>query len=105
MSGLQLNILHLDFVSVFLSVGIFSIAKNKCKSSVNWIDKKIVPLSLGIYVIHQVFLNIFFKLLHITPEYYNIWFCWFIVFSGTTMRSIISVFLFRKISFFNKWLF
>lgn len=101
----QLSILHLNFIGMFLAVGIFTMAKAKCKRNVNWIDTKLVPLSLGIYVIHQIFLNIFFKVLHITPEYYNIWICWLTVFSGTTVGSIILVILLKKISFINKWIF
>ena len=61
-----------DLFSVGMAFGIFSLAKTKCHNNTNWIDEKIVPLSLGVYVVHQLFLNILYKLIKITPEYYSI---------------------------------
>lgn len=100
----EVNIKYLNFLGVFLASGIFSLAKLKCKSVTNYVDTKLVPLSLGIYIVHQVFLNIFYKVLHITPDNYNIWFCWLFIFSMTTICSIILVWLLRKIPFVKNWI-
>ena len=92
------------FFGVFMAIGIFSLAKSKCNVEVNWIDTKIVPLSLGVYVIHPLFINIFYKVLHFTPDYYNVWFCWIFVLLVTLASSLLAIWLLRKIPLVRKWI-
>lgn len=99
----NLNFKFAKYFGLLLSTAIFSLAKAKCSENTNYIDTKIVPLSLGVYIIHQIFLNILYKVLQITPEYYNIWFCWFVVFSITSICSLLFVWILRKIPFVRKW--
>lgn len=99
------TIRYINFIGFPLTVSIFAIIKEKSVRDVNYIDTNLVPLSLGVYITHQLFLNIFYKILKITPQFYNIWFCWVIVFLGTSICSLFFVWLLRKIPLVRKFIF
>lgn len=91
-------------LAVLMSAGIFSLAKDKCKKDADFIDTVINPLSFGVYIIHALFMNIFYKVLHISVRIQNIWLAWLIVFFGTAVGSLFAVWVLRKIPFVRKYI-
>lgn len=89
-------------VSMAMSAGVFSLAKQCCKQSVDFCDTLLNPLSFGIYVIHALFVNLMFKVLGVTPEQYDMWVVWTVVFIVTSICSFSFAFVFRKIPFIGK---
>ena len=104
-TGFQFELTSQDSITGFIiSISIFSLAKNSCSNTINWMDTKIAPLSFGVYIIHMFFMNILFKVFHFTPEYYNTYLVWVMFFFITLIASLITTFLLRKIRFIRKWL-
>lgn len=93
-----------NIVGIIMSTSIFSLSKKLCTEKNNWLDKNIVPLSFGVYIIHTVFINLIYKIIHFTPKYYNVYFVWFVTFIVVLFSSLLFVLLLRKIPFIRKWL-
>ena len=93
-----------DLIAVFMSTGIFSLAKSKCKNKVNFTDTFINPFSFGVYVIHALFINFILKFLHFTPENHSVFLVWAVLFFFTATGSLSSVWILRKIPFMRKWI-
>jgi len=98
------GIKYASFFGVFISAGIFSLAKKKCKTSADCIDNILNPLSFGVYVIHALFINFMYKAVHFTPDRYTIWIIWVAVFVITCASSLLFVFIARKIPFVRKYI-
>ncbi len=104
-SGYSLLLASQDsIIGVITSISIFSLFQTFNKQKTNWLDTIIAPLSFGVYIIHMLFMNIIFKLLHFTPEHYNVYLIWLTVFITSLLLSLITVFLLRKITIIRKWL-
>jgi len=92
-----------DIIAVFMSVGIFSLAKNRCKTDSNYIDTFINPISFGVYIIHMFFINFMIKFMHFTPEYHNVYIVLLVLSIVTICGSIILVWILRKIPLIRKY--
>ena len=93
-----------DIIAVLMATGIFSLAKNKCTHKANFLDTFINPLSFGVYILHALFINFILKAAHFTPEKYSYLSVWLVVFSVTSIGSIVSVWILRKIPFVKKYI-
>lgn len=93
-----------EVFAIFLSTGIFALVKNKYKRTDNFkITRKISILSFGIYIIHAIFINIFYKVLQLNPININIFLLWITVFSVSLLGSLIITYVLRKINFIRRY--
>lgn len=94
-----------EITGVLFSVGLFSLIKgiNSSKHS-DFIGKTLAPNSLGVYLFHMFYLNIFYKLFRFTPENYPVFIVWIVVWGLSFFLSFFTTFLLRKISFVKKYI-
>jgi surface polysaccharide O-acyltransferase-like enzyme len=64
----------------------------------------LAPLCFGIYIVHMIFINFIYKALKFTPDRYNLILVVLVTFFATTVLSILTVYLLRKIEFIRKHL-
>ena len=93
-----------DIIAVLMATGIFAFSKAKCNHTANFLDTFINPLSFGVYILHALFINFILKVVHFTPEKHNYLIVWLLVFIITSIGSIISVWILRKIPFVKKYM-
>ena len=93
-----------DFAGAAMAAGIFVLAKKLCREKENFLDTKIVPLSFGVYIVHAVFINFIYKVLHFTPDRFNVAVMLSVTFIVTTVCSLLAVLVLRKIPFVKKYL-
>ena len=93
-----------DIFGVLMSAGIFALAKAKCAAEKNALDTVINPLSFGVYIIHALFINFFYKALQLTPETFRVPLMWALVFICTAVFSLTTVWIFRKIPFVRRFI-
>jgi surface polysaccharide O-acyltransferase-like enzyme len=98
------GIIYFDYSSPIVIIGTFSLfcfmhQKNKS----NKVFDVLSPMCFGIYLIHTLFLNFFYKFIKFTPENYPL----LIVIIGSTMitiiLSIIFTYIARKIKMIKKY--
>ena len=87
-------------VMVMASLAVFSLFKNIKRE--NRIIKFMGPLTFGIYIIHPVFINFLYKVMHITVERFPLGISLLVVLSITVSCSIITTFMLRLIPFVRK---
>lgn len=68
-----------------------------------WKQKQAVALTFTVYLIHPVFLNIFYKFLHITPLDFTIWVSLPLFFLGTLLLSAAAAWLLRRIPVLRRY--
>ena len=93
-----------SLTGVMMALGIFSLAKTKCRTEENFIDTKIVPLSFGVYVVHAVFINFIYKALHFTPDRFNAFFVIAVTFCAVSVCSLCTVWILKKIPVIRKYI-
>lgn len=71
------------------------------KNTVFW--ETASALSFGVYLIHPVFLNVFYKLLGITPLSFSIWLSLPLLFLGTLLLATVIVWILRKLPPLRKY--
>lgn len=91
-------------VGVMMALGIFSLAKTKCRTEENFMGTKIVPLSFGVYVVHAVFINFIYKALHFTPDRFNAFFMIAVTFCAASVCSLCTVWILKKIPVIRKYI-
>lgn len=91
-----------ELFSVMMSTGVFSFfSKIYAKENTKFIEL-MASLSFGIYLIHNIFINIFYKVLKLTPKKLNMFFMWIIVYISTLLLSSLFVWLMRRIKVIRK---
>lgn len=89
-------------IVVLAAFAIFSLCKNISRESK--VIKFIAPLTFGIYIMHPVFINFCYKVLHLTVEKYSLGISLFIVSLITIVGSIVATFILRLIPFVRKYI-
>ncbi len=65
--------------------------------------KQASALTFAVYLVHPVFLNFFYKFLHITPLNFNIWVSLPLFFGGTLLLSLAAAWVLRQIPALRKY--
>lgn len=65
--------------------------------------KQAAALTFTVYLVHPVFLNFFYKFLHITPLSFSVWVSLPLFFLGTLIFSVVSAWVLRRIPLFEKY--
>lgn len=60
-------------------------------------------LSFGVYLIHPVFLNIYYKFLHVTPLSFPVWVSLPLFFLGTLLPAALGAWVLRKLPFMRRY--
>lgn len=68
-----------------------------------WKQRQASALTFTVYLVHPVFLNIFYKFLHITPLDFNIWVSLPLFFLGTLLLSAAAAWLLRRIPVLRRY--
>ena len=89
-------------VVVLAAFAVFSLCKNINRESK--VIKFIAPLTFGIYIMHPVFINFCYKVLHLTVEKYSLGISLLIVSLITIIGSIVATFILRLIPFVRKYI-
>ena len=94
-----------EISGVIFSVGLFSLIKNINTMKHNsFVENILAPNSLGVYLFHMFYLNVFYKLLRFTPENYPVILVWSIVLFVTFILSFFTTFVLRKIPGVKKYI-
>ncbi len=89
--------------SFLIPVSFYSLALNYCKEESGRFDKSLSELSFGVYIFHAVFINIIYKVLHLTPVTISVPIMWLIVFIATSILSITLTYVLRFIPIIRKY--
>lgn len=84
----------------------FGFGRQKCRSTEKrntgfW--ERAGALCFAVYLIHPVFLNIYYKFLHISPLDFNIWISLPAFFLAALLPAILAAWILRKISILKKY--
>jgi surface polysaccharide O-acyltransferase-like enzyme len=91
-------------IVIMISVSIFCFIRQNENNENNKVFEFLSPLCFGIYLIHQLFLNILYKYFHITPEKYPLTMVIIVTSLLTMILSLIFSFYARKIEIIKKYL-
>lgn len=78
-------------------------AENTAKNTGLWKQRQASALTFTVYLVHPVFLNIFYKFLHITPLDFNIWVSLPLFSLGTLLFSTAAAWLLRRIPVLRRY--
>lgn len=73
----------------------------KTKNTGFW--EKASALSFGVYLVHPVFLNIYYKFLHVTPLSFPIWLSLPLFFLCTLLPAVFAAWVLRKVPFLRRY--
>lgn len=60
-------------------------------------------LSFGVYLVHPVFLNVYYKFLHVTPLSFSIWLSLPLFFLGTLLPAVFTAWVLRKLPLLRRY--
>ena len=95
---------HSDLFSLLIPMSVFSLSLNHCRKEPVRFDKTFSELSFGVYIFHAVYINFFYKVLHINPGKMPVIFMWIVVFILTSILSLLTTYILRLLPFIRKYI-